>query len=67
MAIAAWKLLDICVVSNKRNMSTNVMRVDLPRAFVIMPFSEEWSKVDRLLRSLMAILNRCSSRRDSDC
>ena len=41
---AARKLLDICVVSNKRNMNTNVMRVDLPRAFVIMPFSEEWSK-----------------------
>jgi hypothetical protein len=39
---AAKKLLEICVVANKRAYGDD-MRADFPYVFVIMPFSETWS------------------------
>src|SRR5262245_27660098 len=36
------KLLEMCVVAHRRVMGVD-MRVDYPEAFVIMPFSEQWS------------------------
>jgi hypothetical protein len=39
---AAFLMLAECVVANQRTHGVN-MHVDYPRAFVAMPFSEEWS------------------------
>lgn len=39
---AARKLLEVCVVANKARQGKD-LRVDYPRAFVVMPFSEKWS------------------------
>jgi hypothetical protein len=39
---ATLKLLETCVLANKRTVGVDV-RVDFPHAFVIMPFSETWS------------------------
>ena len=40
---AVRKVLQICTVGNKRWLSGQNMWVDYPSAFIIMPFSEDWS------------------------
>jgi hypothetical protein len=40
---AARTLLGVCVVANKARQGKD-LRVDYPQAFVVMPFSEKWSK-----------------------
>jgi hypothetical protein len=38
----AWRILESCVVANRRWPGVDI-RVDAPRAFVVMPFSAPWS------------------------
>jgi hypothetical protein len=44
LSSAALKLLETCVLANRRAVGVDV-RVDYPHAFVVMPFSESWSDV----------------------